>query len=127
MTTKKRTAKKLSGGRRTPAPAAPRVPAAAIDEAVNTAAPSPARTHELKSWPSHFAPAVAGLKPFDIRYDDRGFVVGDRLRLREWIPLGSQDDGYYTGREHLVAVTFIATASCIRDGCVAMTVAPVDA
>lgn len=59
-------------------------------------------THELKCWP-HFFDAVAdGRKTFEVRFDDRGFEVGDTLRLREYdVPHG------YTGREVSRAVTFV--------------------
>lgn len=42
--------------------------------------------HDLKIWPDHFQAQVNGKKNFEIRYDDRGFRVGDTLRLREWDP-----------------------------------------
>lgn len=51
--------------------------------------------HELKSWPIYFRDVAAGIKTFEIRINDRGFVVGDVLRLREWDP----DTKFYTGRE----------------------------
>lgn len=51
-------------------------------------------THELKVWPQFFKALVAGTKTFEVRMDDRGFAVGDTLRLREFIPGGD-----YTGRE----------------------------
>ena len=44
-----------------------------------------------------------GRKLFDVRRDDRGFAVGDRLNLREWNPI----DEAYTGRAIQREVTFI--------------------
>ena len=44
--------------------------------------------HELKIWPEFFEPVASGVKTFEVRRDDRGFAVGDRLRLREWEPGG---------------------------------------
>lgn len=73
--------------------------------------------HELKTWPAPFAAVEDGLKTFEIRRADRPFSVGDRLRLREWIPsvTGEPSDsgepsdfaGYYTGCEVEVEVTFL--------------------
>ena len=44
------------------------------------------RIHELKTWPEPFRMVVAGNKPFEFRRDDRGFAVGDYLRLKYWDP-----------------------------------------
>ncbi len=39
------------------------------------------RTHELDCWPDFFWPIVRGEKNFEYRLDDRGFAVGDCLKL----------------------------------------------
>lgn len=59
--------------------------------------------HELKSWPEWFDATVSGRKTFDVRINDRGFTVGDRLLLREWNPESEQ----YTGRSALFDVTYV--------------------
>jgi hypothetical protein len=61
------------------------------------------RVHELKCWPEYFGPVKAGIKPFEIRKDDRGYAVGDHLRLREW----RWKDETYTGDEVTVRVTYL--------------------
>lgn len=45
-----------------------------------------AKAHELKCWPEYFEQMVSGAKRFDVRFDDRGFEVGDTLELREFVP-----------------------------------------
>lgn len=50
------------------------------------------KVHEVKTLPENFWPQVGGYKPFEVRYNDRGYEVGDRLRQREWSPHGG-----YTG------------------------------
>lgn len=52
-------------------------------------------THELKTWPEFFAHVVAGTKTFEFRRNDRRFMTGDVLHLREWDPLTEE----YTGHE----------------------------
>ncbi len=49
--------------------------------------------HELKTWPDFFADVQLGLKNFEVRKDDRGFIAGDILLLREWSP----EQRAYTG------------------------------
>lgn len=51
--------------------------------------------HELKTWPEFFQVAWAGDKPFEIRYNDRGFKERDEIELQEWDPATQE----YTGRE----------------------------
>jgi hypothetical protein len=71
------------------------------------------RTHVLKTWPEPFQAVLDGRKRYEIRKDDRGYAVGDVLRLREWDPT-PQTFGYsqagYTQREHTVRVTYITPA-----------------
>lgn len=43
-------------------------------------------THDLKVHPQYFAALANGSKPFEARKDDRGYAVGDTLRLHEWDP-----------------------------------------
>lgn len=59
--------------------------------------------HELKTWQSYFHALADGTKTFELRRDDRGFQVGDTLRLRE-TEYGS---GRYTGREERRVITYI--------------------
>jgi len=60
-------------------------------------------THELKCWPEYFRPIIEGRKRFEYRLDDRGYRVGDRLTLREWLP----GQGEYTGHVAEVQVTYV--------------------
>lgn len=46
-------------------------------------------THHLKILPEYFEEILAGKKPFEIRFNDRGFKVGDRVELKEY--LGYED------------------------------------
>ena len=44
------------------------------------------RIHELKIWPEFYAAIKGGNKTYEIRRDDRGFMVGDKLKLHEFDP-----------------------------------------
>lgn len=43
----------------------------------------PAKTHELKTDTAVFQLSWEGKKPFEVRYNDRAFIVGDELVLME--------------------------------------------
>lgn len=58
--------------------------------------------HELKLSTKFFEEALKGRKPFEIRYDDRGYKVGDDIILKEY-------DDDYTGREISGRITYILT------------------
>lgn len=57
--------------------------------------------HELKSWPTYFKPVADRVKTYEVRRNDRGFKVGDRLWLREWDPSEME----YTGESLVAEVT----------------------
>lgn len=59
--------------------------------------------HDLKIWPEFFDAVDSGVKTFDLRKDDRGFKVGDVLKLREWAPAGH----FYTGRSVVKQIGYI--------------------
>lgn len=42
--------------------------------------------HELKVWPEFWDDLVSGVKPFEVRKNDRDYQVGDLLVLRAWLP-----------------------------------------
>ena len=72
--------------------------------------------HELKLWPDFYRPMVLGKKTFEIRWDDRGFAVGDVLHLREWEP----NSKTYTGRETRRKVSWIGKAFGLMPGFVCL-------
>ena len=54
--------------------------------------------HDLKCWPEYFAAVRDGLKPFEVRKNDRDFRVGDTLRLWEFDPKLNIHTGMYCHR-----------------------------
>ena len=60
--------------------------------------------HNLKSNPEYFKASWAGVKPFEIRRNDRNFQLNDEVVLLEWDPFGKDHPsikglGAFTGRE----------------------------
>ncbi len=79
--------------------------------------------HELKIWPVYYQPILDDIKRFEIRYDDRGYKIGDLLYLREWEPAPG-GTGAYTGRESYYLVEFILyNGPGLEPGYVAMAIA----
>jgi|WetSurSiteA1Bulk_404760.scaffolds.fasta_scaffold737687_1 hypothetical protein len=87
------------------------------------------KVHELKTDPIVFQDSRLGKKRFEIRFNDRGFEVGDQLILKETRYSGEQMKGaeraplVYTGRELTVTVTYILCGYGLLPGWVVMGVA----
>jgi hypothetical protein len=62
--------------------------------------------HTLKIWPDYFSAILDGSKTFEIRVNDRDYMEGDTLRLREY----DIDTDTYTGREITRRVGWMASA-----------------
>lgn len=62
------------------------------------------KTHELKTWKPFFDAVISGDKTFEMRKDDRGFEVGDSLRLIEVDPDKNLEP---TGRVAKYKITYI--------------------
>lgn len=58
------------------------------------------KIHYLKTWPKYYQLTWAGEKSAEIRFNDRGFLPGDHLVLKEWDPEVRE----YTGREMEVSI-----------------------
>lgn len=65
------------------------------------------REHALKCWPEPYDEIWSGSKRFELRQDDRGYRVGDSLRLRCY----DKTEQRFTGREMLVRVTSLTRAA----------------
>lgn len=77
--------------------------------------------HSLKQHPQHFEKVLAGEKTFEVRENDRGYVVGDLLALNEWDPEKKE----YTGRSCLVYVDYLWSGpEYVREGYVIMSIKP---
>jgi hypothetical protein len=59
--------------------------------------------HELKTWIDYFSLVADGKKTFELRKNDRGFLAGHELLLREY----DKDKELYTGRKLLRRITFV--------------------
>ena len=51
--------------------------------------------HELKIWPVFFKQVISGRKTFEFRKDDRGFLEGDIVTLKEWDNLKKEYSGQF--------------------------------
>ncbi|TDO18153.1 uncharacterized protein DUF3850 [Mycobacterium sp. BK086] len=77
--------------------------------------------HDLKTWPDMFEAIQSKVKTVELRKDDRGFKVGDLLRLAEWSP-----ESGYSGRSCLRCVTHLVPGGQfgLEPGYVAMSLSP---
>lgn len=65
------------------------------------------KEHRLKTWHRYFDAVKDGSKTFELRLDDRGFAVGDTLRLLRYNPERKTFSG-----EYVVQITYIL---CLKD------------
>lgn len=72
--------------------------------------------HNLKILPEHFWPVADRSKKAEVRLNDRGFKVGDYLRLQEWSP-----ETGYTDKIVVRIVTHVADLSQWKDGYVLLS------
>jgi ASC-1-like (ASCH) protein len=73
--------------------------------------------HELKLETTYFGSVLAGLKTFEIRFNDRDYKVGDILVLKEFNPFTKE----FTGRVLEMKVTYL-TNFAQQDGYVVMAI-----
>ena len=59
--------------------------------------------HELKVWPEYFEEIYSNRKKFEVRKNDRNYMVGDVLYLREYNPITNE----YTGRWNQRVIAYI--------------------
>jgi len=86
------------------------------------------KIHDLKILKEYFDAKLAGIKPFEIRKNDRDFQVGDYLRLREIVPIPNTLPVMYdyTGRVLITEVVYILHGVGLQDDYVALGERPED-
>lgn len=90
-----------------------------------TAPPRTPKRHSLKTWPEFFRPMWDGIKPFDVRKDDRDFQPGDVVVLEEYEPphRGFERDGKlvtgYLGRGMEMKIAYVLRAEHLATGALA--------
>ena len=62
--------------------------------------------HQIKSWPKYFEATLHGEKTAEFRRNDRDYIEGDYLLMREWNPEKAEQKPY-TGRYLLAKITHI--------------------
>jgi hypothetical protein len=62
--------------------------------------------HELKTTTPYWAAVAAGVKPFDLRFNDRGFEPQDTVTLRE-TERGADGRWFYTGRSVNARISYV--------------------
>lgn len=75
--------------------------------------------YKLKIEPQYFRQVISGEKMFEIRYDDRNYVVGDSLLLCEYFPKTRK----FSGNSVSVLVTSICDdIRFVKPGYVVMSI-----
>lgn len=61
------------------------------------------KTHELKTHSEYFGDVWNNIKQFEVRLNDRLFMVGDKVVLKEFHPRVNS----YSGCEIIIEITYI--------------------
>lgn len=84
----------------------------------------------LKTDPAVFQDVLKGKKTFEIRFNDRGYQVGDLIVLKETKFTGQQmGEGrplIYTGREMQKQISYILSGYGLQDGWVILGITDLD-
>ena len=87
--------------------------------------------HVLKTDPAVFQDVLDGKKTFEIRFNDRGYQVGDLIVLKETKFTGQQmREGsllIYTGREMQKQISYILSGYGLQDGWVILGIKDIKA
>lgn len=68
------------------------------------------RHHDLKIFNKHFDAVADGQKRSEVRYNDRGFEIGDTVTFKEGAP--SLKGFQYTGRQISAKISYIDDFGC---------------
>lgn len=89
------------------------------------------KEHVLKTDPAVFQDVLDGKKTFEIRFNDRGYQVGDLIVLKETKFTGQQmREGsplIYTGREMQKQISYILSGYGLQDGWVILGIQDIKA
>ena len=78
--------------------------------------------HDLKTWSMYFNAVESGLKTFEVRINDRNFMPGDNLVLREYDPKTNT----YSGRILILKVNYVCDLLYPMNDHVGMSIEKVD-
>ena len=93
---------------------------AALPRRITEPDPHAVTVHELKTWPDYFRALWSGEKTFEVRFDDRGYQRGHRLRIREIdsrLPCScghgyhADDCSRYTGRVVTARIGYVCSST----------------
>lgn len=75
-----------------------------------------AKVHEVKVWTEFWCAIESERKPFEVRFNDRNYQVGDTMHLLDF----DNATETYTGREAWRVITFVLRGWGLQDGYVAL-------
>lgn len=89
------------------------------------------KEHVLKTDPAVFQNVLDGKKTFEIRFNDRGYQVGDLIVLKETKFTGQQmksgEPLVYTGREIQKRISYVLSGYGLQDGWVILGIQDIKA
>ena len=81
------------------------------------------KTHEIKLAIEFCDDVLSGRKPFELRYNDRGYQAGDRVKFK---PVEGSLSTYHEVAYKTYEITYVISGWGLKEGYVAFGIKPVE-
>ena len=82
-------------------------------------------THEIKLLEEFCKPVAGGAKTFEIRLNDRNYLIGDYIKFIPWSKKGNKESKEFQYlKKNIYEITYVLSGFGLQDGYVAFSIEP---